>query len=295
MADFNPLVLRRMLALRRFTIVADAELAELATLAENVIETRLSAGSVIAEANRRVPALHLILNGTIESGDRTWGPQQVFGALEVLAARELIAPAIAKTDTLTLQLFASDVSEFLEDSFDVLRTTLRSLANGVLMRGGAALRYPKHDDRRVLAESLGLVERLLLFRQQTLFAGVRVEALAALAHVSEELSWSAGDLVTQAGELPQSALVIVNGALEATASAGSVRVLGPGDMIGGLETVAEARHDTTVQATSAGRGLRWSSTAILDVIEDHADFGLAMIATFAATLLDGSLGRDGTS
>jgi len=75
MADFNPLVLRRMLALRRFTIVADAELAELATLAENVIETRLSAGSVIAEANRRVPALHLILNGTIESGDRTWGPQ----------------------------------------------------------------------------------------------------------------------------------------------------------------------------------------------------------------------------
>jgi hypothetical protein len=56
--------------------------------------------------------------------------------------------------------------------------------------------------------------------------------------------------------------------------------------------LAEAPRETTLRATSAGRGLRCSLTAIFDVIEDHADFGLAMIATFAATLLDGSLGLE---
>src|SRR5512146_1596290 len=124
MSDFNPLRLRRMLALRRFAVVADAELAELALLAENVVEARFPAGSLIARANQRLGALHLVLDGTIECGGMTWGPQRVFGALEVLAERELAAPAIAKTETTTLQLFSPDVTEFLEDSFGVLRTTL---------------------------------------------------------------------------------------------------------------------------------------------------------------------------
>ena len=291
MSDFNPLVLRRILALRRFAIVADAELAELATLAENVVETRFPAGALIAQADSRLPALHLVLEGAIESAGMTWGPQQVFGALEVLADRVLAAPAVAKTETRTLQLFASDVAEFLEDSFGVLRTTLRTLATQLLAHGSAATPLPKHE-RRVVTQPLGLVERLVLLRQQSLFAGARLEALATLAHASAEVHWSAGEVVTRAGELAQSALVIVEGSLEAAAGDGAAHTLGPGDTIGGLEMLAEAAHKETAQATCAGRGLRCTSAAIFDVIEDHADFGLAMIATFAATLLDGSFGRD---
>ena len=43
-----------------------------------------------------------------------------------------------------------------------------------------------------------------------------------------------------------------------------------------------------IEATSPVRILRSRGSAILDVIEDHTDVGLAMLATFSRTLLDGA-------
>src|SRR5438477_2258627 len=65
MAKPHPFALRRMLALRQFAALRDADLAELALLAENVTEVRLPAGTVIATAGHRLAALHLILTGEI--------------------------------------------------------------------------------------------------------------------------------------------------------------------------------------------------------------------------------------
>jgi CRP-like cAMP-binding protein len=289
MSEFNPFVLRRMLALRRFTIFADAELAELVMIAENVVEATFPAGAVIAPAHARLPGLHFVLEGGIQSGGAAFGPHQAFGALEVLAGRDLAAPAIAVTETHTLQLFASDIAEVLEDNFSILRATLRVLAAQLLARGQPLQRSTSGGPITV---PLGLVERLLLLRQQPPFARAHLDALAALAHRSTEVRWSPGQTVARAGELADGAWVIVQGSLAATSASGA-RVLGPGDTIGPLETLAELRHGATIEATSEVRALQSSATTLFDVIEDHADFGLAMIATFAGALLDVAAGSTG--
>src|SRR5215470_13926503 len=91
MDELHPFVLKRILALRQFRVLAAAELRELATLAENVSEVRFARGEVFA---RREPAM----------------------------------TAIATRPTHTLQLLASDVTDLLEENYSVLRATLQDLA-----------------------------------------------------------------------------------------------------------------------------------------------------------------------
>ena len=298
MIEHDPFVLRRILALRKFPMFANAELGDLALLAENLAEASYPKGSVIALAGARPPALHLVLDGEIASipragrspsrstsgtGRETWGPLDVFGALEVLARRELAAPAVAARETRTLQLFSTDLTEVLEESFGVLRATLRVLAARVWQTAPPVL----HADGDVPAsDPLGLVDRLILLRRQPPFAGARLDAVAMLSHASDEVRFAAGDTIVRAGEAATTAYVVVEGSLRATDERGVEHALGPGDAIGALETLAELPHAETIDALTPVRALASGATAIFDVLEDHTDLGLAMIASFARELAD---------
>src|SRR5690242_10646190 len=63
MPDLHPFALRRILALRQFPVLCDAELGELALFAENVAEVTLPAGIAVATAGSQLTALHLVLDG----------------------------------------------------------------------------------------------------------------------------------------------------------------------------------------------------------------------------------------
>ncbi len=285
MADVNPFALRRILALRQFPILCDADLGELALFAENVTEAVLPAGTVVASAGSRLPALHLILEGEIATSGvqgRTWRSRQVFGALEVLAYRAASRPAVATAETTTLQLLAPDVTDVLEDSFGVMRAALRGLA------ARAVARRTKAPGTVVpMVQSLGLVERLLLLRQQLAFSSAPLESLIALAHASEEVALPAGAIVARVGGLGTSSYVIIEGSSRATHESGTARVLGPGDAIGHLEILGNLPHDETVEVVAPVRALQIEASHLFDVIEDHTDFGRAILAVLAGSLLDG--------
>lgn len=284
MRELNPKSLRRMLRLRQFPLFETADIDELATIAENLIDARIHAGSVIASAGARLHGVQLILDGTIESRPhgQTWGPSQVFGALEVFANRRVTHTAVAATDLHTLQLSAVEIGEVLEDNFGVLLATLRTLARRVLAVAPTSSRAARVAPTKA---PLGLVERLILLRQLLPFTGARLQALTTLAHASDEIIWPAGTAVVQAGDPATSAFAIIEGAALATRDGSSER-LGVGSQVGYLETLAGAQHTTTVEITETARALRSGAPAIFDVLEDHADVGLAMMATFASTLLD---------
>jgi CRP-like cAMP-binding protein len=281
--EIHPFAVRRILALRQFPILRDAELGELASFAENVTEVTLPAGSVVAAAGSRIGALHLVLEGEIATTGpprRAWGPQQVFGALEVLAYRDASESAVATVRTTTLQLIAPDLTDLLEDSFGVLLATLRRLAAGARM----------HVERSLakvvpVARPLGLVERLVLLRQQIAFSRAPLEALLALAHVSEEIALPAGTMVARSGVAGTSSYVIVEGTSCATHASGTTRMLGSGDVIGHLEALGNLPHDETIEVVDPLRALKLDASSLFDVIEDHPDFGRAILAVLADTLL----------
>ncbi|HEY5924178.1 MAG TPA: cyclic nucleotide-binding domain-containing protein [Kofleriaceae bacterium] len=281
MSDVNLLTLRRMLRLRKFPPFEHADLDELATIAENLVETTLPAGSVIATPGSRLRSIHLILDGRVETRNQSWGAHQAYGALEVFADREVTQTAVAATPLHTLQLFARDLGEVLEDNYGVLLATVRELAARVLALA------PPPPRRPAIAPTgtLGLVERLIVLRHQLPFASARLQALATLAHASDEIVLPANTVMTRAGETATSAFVIISGAAAST-HGGDTELLAAGAPIGYLETLANLRYRTTIETRTDVRALRSRGSAILDVIEDHTDVGLAMLATFASTLLD---------
>jgi len=289
MRDSNPMLLRRMLALRQFPMFAATELAELAVIAENVVETRYRAGSIVAPAARRLSGLHLVLDGRIEAG-RPWGPRQIFGALELFAGREPATAAVAAAETQTLHLSGPDLAELLEDNFGVMFSIVRELAARML---AVATPIARPVALPSTGGSLGLVERLIVLRQQTPFAGARLQGLAMLAHASEEITWSPGAVVARAGELASGSLLVLEGSLRELRrdGTGTSHELGPGHTIGALETLAGLGHVATIEALAPVRVLRSSGTAMLDVLEDHPDVGMSMIGAFARSLLDSPNGE----
>jgi CRP-like cAMP-binding protein len=285
MPDLQPHGLKRMLSLRQFRLFETADLDELATIAENLVERTVPAGTVLATAGARVHGVHLILSGRVETDPsaHAWGPRQAFGALEVFANREATHTAVAATELETLYMSSSDIGEVLEDNFGVLLATLRELA----VRVAALGHLPRAAAPLSPTNPLGLVERLILLRQQLPFTAARLQALAALAHASDEVLWPAHTIVTRAGEPATSGFVLVDGT--ALAMRGDARqLLEPGAPIGHLETIAGLPHGATIETTTPVRALRSDAAAILDVLEDHTDVGLAMLATFAGALLDGA-------
>ena len=276
MREHSPLLMHRMLALRQFPLFAHADLSELAMVAENVVERSFAPGAVVAPAER-LASLHLILDGQIAIGDLQLGARSVHGALEVAARCPARTAAIAEAPTRTLELDASDYFEILEDNFGLLLATIRDLAARVVPLGDLHRRFtapPSHG-------TLGLVDRLILLRQHIPFSGARLEALAILAHAAVDARWAAGAILKRENARPDGSLIIIEGAVRA-----GDRMLGPGHAIGVLETLAGLPHRETLEAVTPVRALQSHAATILDVLEDHTDFALSILETFARALVD---------
>lgn len=289
MSDHDPILLRWLLELRRFPLFGGAELAELATLAENVVETVHPSGAIVA-APGRVESVHLILSGQIDAGPQRFAAHEAFGWLEVLARRPLAAAAVAVGETRSLRLASSEVGEIFEDNFGLLAVALRELATRTLSARALSAQLPGPPIRRAAAPPpagpLGLVERMTVLRQRTPFSSARLEALAILAYESQETTWHPGEIVSCAGDPARAAYLILDGDLSATSAEHGPALLGPGSVIGVLESLAGLRHPSTISVVTPVRALEIASTVIFDVLEDHPDLGLAMLATFAGGLLD---------
>ena len=290
MRDFSTVPVQRLMALRQYPGFADADLAELAVLAENVIEEDFAAGAVVTRPGR-VPSLHLVVEGRISMGATSWGPRDLVGALEAMSGRHTTEPMIATADTRTLQLSAADFADILEDNFGLLSNVRRALARMVLAARRRNAVPPRRPQLATASTgALGLVDRLLVLRHQLPFTSGRIHALAALAEATREISWPTGAVIAHAGDPATGSYLILEGAVRVR---GAERVAGPGDAIGALEMLGEVPHRDTAEALTPVRALECPTAAVLDLIEDHTDLALAMVATLAAELLDQPVVGDG--
>lgn len=285
MPKYAPVTVRRILTLRQLPGLGDADLSELATLAENAVERTFAPRAAVAQPARPVSAIHLIVAGRLEAAGsrRAWGPREVFGALEALAGRAAPERVVAASDTRTLQLAAADLAEILEDSPSLLSSLRRALARRLLALGAAPLARPRAL-AGVVDGPLGTVDRLALLRAQPLFEGASIQALSALAQAAEELGVPAGAPLQRAGE-DDGLLMILDGVARVS-RAGGPDLLAPGSAVGALEALAERACAADADAVTAVRVLHLPGAALLDVMEDHTDFAIALLGRLAGELLD---------
>jgi CRP-like cAMP-binding protein len=313
MSDHDPILLRRLIELRRFPMFAAAELGELATLAENVVEISHESGAIVARPPL-LDAIHLILDGQIEVGAAKHGTHGAFGFLEVLARRPLPALAVAVGDTRTLRLTASDLREILEDNHGLLLIAIRELVSRTL-----AIHRSEPPSRRLAAavpapSPLGLVERMIVLRRQFPFAPpapyttlpvashvilldslgrtAPLEAIALLAHASKETTWPAGAVMARTDEPARDAYFILDGNLRAVPADRDPSLLGPGAAVGLLEGLAGLRHAATIEVVAPVRALEVAGSVIFDVLEDHPELGLSVVESLATGVLDAAAAVD---
>jgi CRP-like cAMP-binding protein len=288
MHDTHPI--RRYLSLRQFAPLARIELAELAMVADNVVEATFPPGAVVAARGARVPAVHLIVDGRVDAGGVSWEPHDVFGLLEVLAGRAPTTTAVAAVETHTFAIGAGDFREVLEDNFGLMRGVVRGLARQLAADG-----YRSITTAPAIAAGgpLSFVERLIVLRRHVPFIGGRLQALAALAQSLEERRWMPGETIVTGGTAADASIMIVDGTVRLASAdreiAATPTLLGPGESIGAFEALAGTRHACDVVATSPTFTLACPAPAIFDVLEDHTDLALSMVAVFARRLLDSAI------
>lgn len=274
--------IERLLTLRQVPGLAEAELDELATVERNVSEQRFARGAVIAHAGARLPAIHLVTEGRLVASDGTqaWGPKQLFGAFEVIAGRVATTEIRAEVPTRTLRLAARDYLEILEDNHGLLSSARRLLARRLLMLGVQRQPgLPEVIDRRD-AGALSLVDRMFVLRRHAPLAKGRVHAVSALAQASDEIRYAPNQRLVGDGERVEHLVVLLEGALRTSSG-----VLA-GGAIGVLEILGEVPHTGTVDTLTPVRALRVPAAALFDVMEDHTDFALAIVARLASEVLD---------
>jgi len=270
--DHDRATVRRVLALGRCALFHGVSPADLAILAENAVETEIPAGTSLVEAGQRVSAVHVIVEGGIASAGRRWEAHEAFGAMEVFADRTIAAAATTTHTTRTLQLDAEDLTEILEDNIGVLLATLRSVA----LRS----REPIVDtDPMPLAPApLGLIDRLFLLRRHPVFARASVRSLATLAQASQPVVWEPGVRIVHAAQPAAAVHIVVAGSVRRIDEAVDV---GAGAMFGLVDTLSNAPSSASFDAVGAVHGLMTPSAALLDVLEEHSDIGIAMLAALA--------------
>ncbi len=286
-APKEPSAIERMLTLRQFPGFDEAELGELAIVADNVVEQTFEAGQEVSGIGRS-PALLLVVDGTLtgRTSGRVWNQHEVLHTLEAMAGRRTKEAIVAQTAAKTLRIAAKDFVEILEDNFGFLCNVRRTLARRLLT---IAAPPPPSEGVEVIdiaAQPLGMVERLITLRKHVPFAKGRIEALAALAQASEEIRLPANAQIGRVGEPASSMLILLEGSAQLSRTGGPPVVIGPGQAIGALETLGEVPFTATIRGLAGIRALRFPAAALFDVLEDHTDLALSMVESFAAAILD---------
>ncbi|MBZ0234191.1 MAG: cyclic nucleotide-binding domain-containing protein [Deltaproteobacteria bacterium] len=167
----------------------------------------------------------------------------------------------------------------------------RFLASRLLAAGPAgACDRTGHAARAILvnaeAEPLDLVTRLELLRHGLPFPSGYIQAVAALAVAAHEERLPVGTRVQRAGEVADTVTVVIDGVghVVEPAPAFGEKVL-PGQSLGRLETLARAPYAVTVEALTPLRVLRVPLPALLDIMEDHTDFAMALTTQLATGVL----------
>ena len=300
--------------MRTFTGFEDLPLADINVLARAMSEVFLPAGTVVAQADVALDRVYLILRGHLAI-DRSGllaaarkaeqqaplptdadqpplllGERSMYGLVSVLAQEPARANAFAHEDTWAYAIDAAVLFELLEEHFTLLLAMLAGLGRGVLAELNLLPRIeePFACPELVIPVSpapLGLGERIMLLFQQPLGLGAeRIQPVAAMAQLAQELSLPEGAPLWNIGEPSDVLYFIISGTVEADRGDGTPFIVKSGMPVGGLECLAQLPRWFHATAKTPLRVLQLRTHDILDVFEDHTDAALGVTTALASLL-----------
>ena len=282
----------RTLYLRSLPAFDGVRSTDLAAIAHLMRERSVARGTVLYEQGEPTRALHLVVAGIVRNERdgvlvyRENAPAAA-GLNGLLGGPVASLRGVAETDLALLDVDGAAFLDVLEDRFDVFLRVRRLFAERVvaLQRELCEFRVPTSGIQAQLPcldRPLDIVERLLCLRRAGPLVEVPINALAQMIRGQQDFELGAGKTLWRAGDPGDFLLVVTHGAVicapgneKATFRAGPGFVLGADAAFGGVGYAYDA-----VVADDL-RAIRVDTTILTDVIEDHFEVGLRMLAHFA--------------
>jgi CRP-like cAMP-binding protein len=282
----------RLLVLRSIEWFDSFDDQALLLLSEHARTVNYRPGDVISRADDAPRAVHVVTAGkvTLSRNGRTtsFEPVTAFGAMAMLA-RKPTGFARAELPTTTLEIPAAALEAAIDESFSVLRATLRVAGAAVLNSRGNLPADPallrEVDEGSFHEQPRSFVERLIELRAGP-FGYMNVEAMVDLARNMQEVRLRAGQLIWSQGDASTHAFHIDYGRVRCTSNDGRCVDVGRGFTIGVLDIwgaqgrVYEARAETDLI------GFQVDFESFLTLLENHIEVGIDILRGFAASLLD---------
>jgi CRP-like cAMP-binding protein len=179
--------------------------------------------------------------------------------------------------------------ELLEDSFNVARRSLVTLASAVAVleeRHWARGDAPSHGSRPVLAlppdGHLGVLERLAVLMEVPFLGAATIQPLADLAVIAEEVSLAAGERILARGAPRDRVFVPFQGRVEARReNPPLVWRGGPGEVVCGTLSFVEAGSAWEARASSDVRAVTFAVEDWFDLLEENFEMVRSTLAALA--------------
>lgn len=286
--------IERIHALRSLFGTSGPSTTALAALAAHSQAVRIPQGRQLMREGELSGLVYVVVEGELVAEGRgkllgRFGPRNVVGSLAALARDPRGFDCTAARETIALRVRADDMLEVFEDHFELLQAVMEALARASIEIRRGLLPHAGYDrelspDPPLPSEALDLVERMLSLRR-TLAMHTHIDELAELARAAQEVHYRKDAPLWFTQEAAANMLIVVRGSVRAHTQAGQSFRFGPGDLVGGLDTLAGTARWYDAVAERHVIALSLDRDTILDLCEDQAELGFDFLRLLAAMLL----------
>ena len=286
--------LERLLVLKKLPTIGALPSADLAVIADVTRERFFPKGSLLLAEGEPVPAVQLIVEGSVEVSRNgvvigTVPAGTGIGALGLFAGDPFGVDARALEDTLSLEVDAEQILDVFEDRFAILHHILRDLCRQLIgqhveLRLNPPETYPVREEIAAGRE-LDLVERIFFLRRMPVFSKASINALFEVSRALTEIRFPPGTVLWREGEPALGVFLVTNGDVRCRSAGGLDFVAGPGFPLGAAEAVGEVPRWFEAVTETRVTGLQGPVETLVDVFEDNFDLARLYMAGIARALI----------
>ncbi|MFQ5638429.1 MAG: Crp/Fnr family transcriptional regulator [bacterium] len=129
-----------------------------------------------------------------------------------------------------------------------------------------------------------VIEKVIFLQDIDVFKEVRVEDLAHLAAIAEEVSYLPGAHLYEVNESPDSLYLVINGEVRLHRDTQEIGVTGPREALGTWALFDNQPRVATATAVKPTEALRISREDFYDLLSDHVHIAEAILRSLARRL-----------
>ncbi|MGB5811483.1 MAG: cyclic nucleotide-binding domain-containing protein [Polyangiales bacterium] len=287
---------QRFLFLRTFPGIAELPLEIAQVIAGNARQRSYEKGDYLCHRGTPAMEVQYVVSGQCEiirngRAVRSFGPRSVVGGISALAEEEEGYDCVALGEMVTLSLAMEDAQEIFEEHFVLLKQVLRRTSAEVI---AARRQLGKHAGFGLVGEAFAipdrpfdLVERMAFLRKTFSFGESEIDAIADLARGVQELHVPKGEVLWEIGDRSTYFLLPLRGVIDCHATEPEQHFrLGPGDSVGSIDAVADARRWFRAEVAEPLVAFRIDIDVLLEVLEDHFSMAMSLLRGIATGILN---------